>query len=232
MGLKDQLIQRANEGNKKPEKQPAAVEEVEEDLDLRSFFQDEDDVMAPMFEEPMLDNNSFDDSGLQFDEEPEPMFEPAPQPQYQPQQYQQPQYQPQYQPQQYQQPQYQPQPEPVYEPAPQPQYQPQQYQPEVSYNQPMTANVDDTNLQAKLLKKAKFNVLTSITEEFTSSILTSDALTKLVESYINEEASDLTYSSYVFVALIDEIISKEYTHSYYGDLTNEILESIKSDLIN
>lgn len=235
MGLKDQLIQRANEGGKKSPKQEPEMEEFNQDVDLRQFFDDEDDVMAPsMFGESddiSFDNDEGFDLSNAFEEPeqtiPEPIFEqpmPQPQPQYQPQYQPQaaPAYQPQYQPQ----PQYQAAPEPIMEqPSYQPQYQPVE-EPMNNYN-----NVNNSSLEAKLLQKAKANVLNSITEEFTSSILTGDALSKLVTSYLDSKSSDMTNSNYVFVAVIDEIIKSEYTHSYYQELTLDILESVKNDLL-
>jgi hypothetical protein len=162
--------------------------------------------------------------------QPQNSWEPEPQQnQWQPQPQQQNSWeQPQQQCQQQYQQQWQPEP------------QQNNWEPEPSYNSNIisydnTANSIEENandgLKEELLSLAKKTVLENIAQNFTSSILTKEALVNLVTNYVKGSGGNITNSNYIFAAVIDEIISNKYAHEYYGDLTIKVLESVKRDLM-
>ena len=237
MGLKDQLIQKMNSDQKENKKVKEdntddlfEMEETEikeesketDDLDLDNFFDEDEDESIVMTDEEIKNDSKRDnvdqiESDFDFDEvedfsEPvkekkskknkvEVIPDPEPEPEIEP--------------------------EPVFvepEPEPQPQVTRQTYS-YTGFN-----NTDNSNLEAKLLIKAKQTVLDDISSNFKSNILTEEALKKIIDAYINKKKTDFTNSDAIFTSVLDEIISSDYSHDYYGELVQEILESVKSDI--
>lgn len=237
MGLKDQLIQKMNSDQKENKKVKEdntddlfEMEETEikeesketDDLDLDNFFDEDEDESIVMTDEEIKNDSKRDnvdqiESDFDFDDvedfsEPvkekkskknkvEVIPDPEPEPEIEP--------------------------EPVFvepEPEPQPQVTRQTYS-YTGFN-----NTDNSNLEAKLLIKAKQTVLDDISSNFKSNILTEEALKKIIDAYINKKKTDFTNSDAIFTSVLDEIISSDYSHDYYGELVQEILESVKSDI--
>lgn len=101
----------------------------------------------------------------------------------------------------------------------------------------MKTNYDagNTQLEPSLLKLAKKSVLEDIdkTEDFISEVVTAEAFSKFIQDYLNDDhKSKIKNSNIIFSAVIDEAISKGYQQDYYQELTKDILESIKADLQN
>lgn len=90
---------------------------------------------------------------------------------------------------------------------------------------------DQTILGLKLLKLAKGIVLNDISENFESEIVTSSAMKKMISEYLGKEKSSISNSGAILSAVLDEVSEKHYDgNTSYGELTSEILDSIKSDL--
>lgn len=90
---------------------------------------------------------------------------------------------------------------------------------------------DQTILGFKLLKLAKGIVLNDISENFESEIVTSSAMKKMISEYLGKEKSSISNSGAILSAVLDEVSEKHYDgNTSYGELTSEILDSIKSDL--
>lgn len=87
-------------------------------------------------------------------------------------------------------------------------------------------------LKENLLSYAKKVILEDIINGgFSSSLLTKEALNRLVTSYLNNEDSPYTNSAAVLISVIDEIKSSEYKETHYGELTASVLQSVKEDLL-
>ena len=68
-------------------------------------------------------------------------------------------------------------------------------------------------------------------EHFESEIVTTKALTKMVESYLeNKNVSVIANGNAILSAVVDEVIESGYEEEHYGDMTKDILLAVKSDL--
>lgn len=131
--------------------------------------------------------------------------------------------------------------------TPQQQYGMQDYAPQ--YNQvvpepaPVSYGMSDTSsnsyssdssvnsiLEENLLALAKKVVLEDIVKTFESALITKDALSKLIDSYLNNSQSPYTNGKAVLTSVIDEIMASDYEESHYGELVPMILSSVKADL--
>ena len=85
-------------------------------------------------------------------------------------------------------------------------------------------------LEENLLALAKKVVLEDIVKTFESALITKDALSKLIDSYLNNSQSPYTNGKAVLTSVIDEIMASDYEESHYGELVPMILSSVKADL--
>lgn len=239
MSLKDDLIKRANSGDTfAPKKQEddfdEELEEFEEDdidlseeLDneLEEHEEDNDDDFGDIDLSSALDDmdsfSSFEEELDEPESEPEPVFEPEPEP----------------------------------EPAPAPKrrrrrnkakaYDVDEEEEEcIAVEQYVTSNraeavfeqekpfrKADNSLGTKLVDLAKGIVLRDMLEHFESEIVTTKALTKMVESYLeNKNVSVIANGNAILSAVVDEVIESGYEEEHYGDMTKDILLAVKSDL--
>lgn len=89
----------------------------------------------------------------------------------------------------------------------------------------------DNSLGTKLVDLAKGIVLRDMLEHFESEIVTTKALTKMVESYLeNKNVSVIANGNAILSAVVDEVIESGYEEEHYGDMTKDILLAVKSDL--
>lgn len=239
MSLKDDLIKRANSGDTfAPKKQEddfdEDLEELEEDdidlseeLDneLEEHEEDNDDDFGDIDLSSALDDmdsfSSFEEELDDPEPEPEPVFEPEPEP----------------------------------EPAPAPKRRrrrskaktydvdeedeeriaAEQYadsnRAEAVFEQEKPFRKADNSLGTKLVDLAKGIVLRDMLEHFESEIVTTKALTKMVESYLeNNNVSVIANGNAILSAVVDEVIESGYEEEHYGDMTKDILLAVKSDL--
>lgn len=239
MSLKDDLIKRANSGDTfAPKKQEddfdEDLEELEEDdidlseeLDneLEEHEEDNDDDFGDIDLSSALDDmdsfSSFEEELDDPEPEPEPVFEPEPEP----------------------------------EPAPAPKRRrrrskaksydvdeedeeriaAEQYtasnRVEAVFEQEKPFRKADNSLGTKLVDLAKGIVLRDMLEHFESEIVTTKALTKMVESYLeNKNVSVIANGNAILSAVVDEVIESGYEEEHYGDMTKDILLAVKSDL--
>lgn len=105
------------------------------------------------------------------------------------------------------------------------------------FDQPPTTNFNfdgNSSLEESLLKLAKETVLNDIdsSDAFVSEIVTAETLSKLILSYLTNDTkgSKISNSNVIFSSVIDEVIDKKWQNDYYKDLTEDILNSIKSEL--
>lgn len=91
--------------------------------------------------------------------------------------------------------------------------------------------VDDRTLEDKLLDLAKQTVLTDVIGKFKSNIITDNALQKLVTAYLDGTDWPFSNGQVVLISALDEIVSSDYRNDIYEDLTSDIIESVKSDLV-
>lgn len=238
MSLKDDLIKRANSGDTfAPKKQEDDFEEELEDDDidlseeldneLEEHEEDSDDDFGDIDLSSALDDmDSFSSFEEELDEpepevEPEPVFEPEPEP------------------------------EPV--PAPkrrrrrskakaydideeeEERIAVEQYaasnRAEAVFEQEKPFRKTDNSLGTKLVDLAKGIVLKDMLEHFESEIVTTKALTKMVEAYLEtKNVSVIANGNAILSAVVDEVIDSGYEEEHYGDMTKDILLSVKSDL--
>lgn len=239
MSLKDDLIKRANSGDTfAPKKQEddfdEELEEFEEDdidlseeLDnkLEEHEEDNDDDFGDIDLSSALDDmdsfSSFEEELDEPESEPEPVFEPEPEP----------------------------------EPAPAPKRRrrrnkakaydvDEEEEERIAAEQYVTSNraeavfeqekpfrKADNSLGTKLVDLAKGIVLRDMLEHFESEIVTTKALTKMVESYLeNKNVSVIANGNAILSAVVDEVIDSGYEEEHYGDMTKDILLAVKSDL--
>lgn len=236
MSLKDDLIKRANSGDTfAPKKQEDDFDEEfeEDDIDLSEELdneleeheEDNDDNFGDIDLSSALDDmDSFSSFEEELDEpESEPVFEPEP--------------------------------EPEPEPAPTPKRRrrrnkakaydvdeeeeeriaAEQYaasnRAEAVFEQEKPFRKADNSLGTKLVDLAKGIVLRDMLEHFESEIVTTKALTKMVESYLeNKNVSVIANGNAILSAVVDEVIDSGYEEEHYGDMTKDILLAVKSDL--
>lgn len=236
MSLKDDLIKRANSGDTfAPKKQEDDFDEEfeEDDIDLSEELdneleeheEDNDDDFGDIDLSSALDDmDSFSSFGEELDDpepEQEPVFEPEPEP----------------------------------EPAPAPKRRrrrskaksydvdeedeeriaAEQYaasnRAEAVFEQEKPFRKADNSLGTKLVDLAKGIVLRDMLEHFESEIVTTKALTKMVESYLeNKNVSVIANGNAILSAVVDEVIESGYEEEHYGDITKDILLAVKSDL--
>lgn len=236
MSLKDDLIKRANSGDTfapKPKEDDFDEELEEDDIDLSEELdneleehdEDSDDDFGDIDLSSALDDmdsfSSFEEELDEQEPEPEPVFEPEPEP------------------------------EPV--PAPkrrrrrskaksydvdeeeEERIAAEQYaasnRAEAVFEQEKTFRKTDNSLGTKLVDLAKGIVLRDMLEHFESEIVTTKALTKMVESYLeNKNVSVIANGNAILSAVVDEVIESGYEEEHYGDMTKDILLAVKSDL--
>ncbi len=234
MSLKDDLIKRANSGDTfAPKKQEDDFDEEfeEDDIDLSEELdneleeheEDNDDDFGDIDLSSALDDmdsfSSFEEELDDPEPEPEPVFEPEP------------------------------------EPAPAPKRRrrrskaksydvdeedeeriaAEQYtasnRAEAVFEQEKPFRKADNSLGTKLVDLAKGIVLRDMLEHFESEIVTTKALTKMVESYLeNKNVSVIANGNAILSAVVDEVIESGYEEEHYGDITKDILLAVKSDL--
>lgn len=234
MSLKDDLIKRANSGDTfAPKKQEDDFDEEfeEDDIDLSEELdneleeheEDNDDDFGDIDLSSALDDmdsfSSFEEELDDQEPEPEPVFEPEP------------------------------------EPAPVPKRRrrrnkakaydvdeeeeeriaAEQYaasnRAEAVFEQEKPFRNADNSLGTKLVDLAKGIVLRDMLEHFESEIVTTKALTKMVESYLeNKNVSVIANGNAILSAVVDEVIESGYEEEHYGDMTKDILLAVKSDL--
>lgn len=233
MSLKDELIKREMFGNKvnieepKPKEEYTTLEEKDEDfsqIDLSDALNDELNKIDDETGFGEIDLSSFEEE-LNSKSEPEPVFEPVVQNAMA---------------------EVQEVPVPVQEPEPEEE---EEEEPEDTedidgpvkeHKEPKRRrrqkkeeipSDDQTILGFKLLKLAKGIVLNDISENFESEIVTSSAMKKMISEYLGKEKSSISNSGAILSAVLDEVSEKHYDgNTSYGELTSEILDSIKSDL--
>lgn len=236
MSLKDDLIKRANSGDTfAPKKQEDDFDEEfeEDDIDLSEELdneleeheEDNDDDFGDIDLSSALDDmdsfSSFEEELDGPEPEPEPVFELEPEP----------------------------------EPAPAPKRRrrrskaksydvdeedeeriaAEQYaasnRAEAVFEQEKPFRKADNSLGTKLVDLAKGIVLRDMLEHFESEIVTTKALTKMVESYLeNKNVSVIANGNAILSAVVDEVIESGYEEEHYGDMTKDILLAVKSDL--
>lgn len=87
-------------------------------------------------------------------------------------------------------------------------------------------------LGEKLLAFAQETILLDVKENFTSDLITENAKETLITSYLKNQSPAITNYNRVLNSLVDEIMNTEYRSEIFGDLTNEVLQSVKDDLDN
>lgn len=232
MSLKDELIKREMFGNKvnieepKPKEEYTTLEEKDEDfsqLDLSDALNDELNKIDDETGFGEIDLSSLEEE-LNSKSEPEPVFEPVVQNTMA---------------------EVQEVPVPVQEPEPEEEEEEPEDtedidEPVKEHKEPKRRrrqkkeeipSDDQTILGFKLLKLAKGIVLNDISENFESEIVTSSAMKKMISEYLGKEKSSISNSGAILSAVLDEVSEKHYDgNTSYGELTSEILDSIKSDL--
>lgn len=230
MSLKDELIKREIFGNKVNTEEPKHKEEYttleeKEDfsqLDLSDALNDELNKIDDETGFGEIDLSSLEEE-LNSKSEPEPVFEPVVQNTMA---------------------EVQEVPVPVQEPEPEEEEEPEDTEdidePVKEHKEPKRRrrqkkeeipSDDQTILGFKLLKLAKGIVLNDISENFESEIVTSSAMKKMISEYLGKEKSSISNSGAILSAVLDEVSEKHYDgNTSYGELTSEILDSIKSDL--
>lgn len=231
MSLKDELIKREMFGNKvnieepKPKEEYTTLEEKDEDfsqIDLSDALNDEFNKIDDETGFGEIDLSSLEEE-LNSKSEPEPVFEPVVQNTMA---------------------EVQEVPVPVQEPEPEEEEEPEDTEdidePVKEHKEPKRRrrqkkeeipSDDQTILGFKLLKLAKGIVLNDISENFESEIVTSSAMKKMISEYLGKEKSSISNSGAILSAVLDEVSEKHYDgNTSYGELTSEILDSIKSDL--
>ena len=230
MSLKDELIKREIFGNKVNTEEPKHKEEYttleeKEDfsqLDLSDALNDELNKIDDETGFGEIDLSSLEEE-LNSKSEPEPVFEPVIQNTMA---------------------EVQEVPVPVQEPEPEEEEEPEDTEdidkPVKEHKEPKRRrrqkkeeipSDDQTILGFKLLKLAKGIVLNDISENFESEIVTSSAMKKMISEYLGKEKSSISNSGAILSAVLDEVSEKHYDgNTSYGELTSEILDSIKSDL--
>ncbi len=236
MSLKDDLIKRANSGDtfaQKKQEDDFDEEFEEDDIDLSEELdneleeheEDNDDDFGDIDLSSALDDmdsfSSFEEELDDQEPETEPVFEPEPEP----------------------------------EPAPAPKRRrrrskaksydvdeedeeriaAEQYaasnRAEAVFEQEKPFRKADNGLGTKLVDLAKGIVLRDMLEHFESEIVTTKALTKMVESYLeNKNVSVIANGNAILSAVVDEVIESGYEEEHYGDMTKDILLAVKSDL--
>lgn len=225
MSLKDDLIKRAKSGDTfAPKEQKDALEEQlgEEDIDLSEELDneleqtDEDSDFGDIDLSSALDDM---DSFSSFEEElddpdPEPEPEPAPVSKKRGRKKK----------------------APVYNEDEEERIAAEQYaasnRAEAVFEQEKPARKSNKNdLGVKLVDLAKGIVLRDMLEHFESEIVTTKALTKMVESYLEtKNVSVIANGNAILSAVIDEVIDSCYEEDHYGGMTKDILLAVKSDL--
>lgn len=232
MSLKDELIKREIFGNKvnteepKPKEEYTTLEEKDEDfsqIDLSDALNDELNKIDDETGFGEIDLSSLEEE-LNSKSEPEPVFEPVVQNTMT---------------------EVQEVPVPVQEPEPEEEEEEPEDtedidEPVKEHKEPKRRrrqkkeeipSDDQTILGFKLLKLAKGIVLNDISENFESEIVTSSAMKKMISEYLGKEKSSISNSGAILSAVLDEVSEKHYDgNTSYGELTSEILDSIKSDL--
>lgn len=230
MSLKDELIKREIFGNKvnteepKPKEEYTTLEEKEDfsQLDLSDALNDELNKIDDETGFGEIDLSSLEEE-LNSKSEPEPVFEPVVQNTMA---------------------EVQEVPVLVQEPEPEEEEEPEDTEdidePVKEHKEPKRRrrqkkeeipSDDQTILGFKLLKLAKGIVLNDISENFESEIVTSSAMKKMISEYLGKEKSSISNSGAILSAVLDEVSEKHYDgNTSYGELTSEILDSIKSDL--
>lgn len=230
MSLKDELIKREMFGNKvnieepKPKEEYTTLEEKEDfsQLDLSDALNDELNKIDDETGFGEIDLSSLEEE-LNSKSEPEPVFEPVVQNTMA---------------------EVQEVPVQVQEPEPEEEEDPEDTEdidePVKEHKEPKRRrrqkkeeipSDDQTILGFKLLKLAKGIVLNDISENFESEIVTSSAMKKMISEYLGKEKSSISNSGAILSAVLDEVSEKHYDgNTSYGELTSEILDSIKSDL--
>lgn len=223
MSLKDDLIKRANSGDTFAPKHKDDLEELEEDdidlseeLDNELEQTDEDSDFGDIDLSSALDDM---DSFSSFEEElddpyPDPDPEPAPVPKKRGRKKK----------------------APVYNEDEEERIAVEQYaasnRAEAVFEQEKPARKSNKNdLGIKLVDLAKGIVLRDMLEHFESEIVTTKALTKMVESYLEtKNVSVIANGNAILSAVIDEVIDSGYEEDHYGDMTKDILLAVKYDL--
>ena len=232
MSLKDELIKREMFGNKvnieepKPKEEYTTLEEKDEDfsqLDLSDALNDELNKIDDETGFGEIDLSSLEEE-LNSKSEPEPVFEPVVQNTMA---------------------EVQEVPVPVQEPEPEEEEEEPEDTEDIDeqvkeHKEPKRRrrqkkeeipSDDQTILDLKLLKLTKGIVLNDISENFESEIVTSSAMKKMISEYLGKEKSSISNSGAILSAVLDEVSEKHYDgNTSYGELTSEILDSIKSDL--
>ena len=223
MSLKDDLIKRANSGDTFAPKRKDDLEELEEnDIDLSEELDneleqtDEDSDFGDIDLSSALDDmdsfSSFEEELDDPDQEPEP--EPAPVPKKRGRKKK----------------------APVHNEDEEERIAVEQYaasnRAEAVFEQEKPARKSDKNdLGVKLVDLAKGIVLRDMLEHFESEIVTTKALTKMVESYLEtKNVSVIANGNAILSAVIDEVIDSGYEEDHYGDMTKDILLAVRSDL--
>lgn len=89
----------------------------------------------------------------------------------------------------------------------------------------------NNDLGTKLVDLAKEIVLRDMLEHFESEIVTTKALTKMIESYLEtKNVSVIANGNAILSAVVDEVIDSGYEEEHYGGMTKDILIAVKSDL--
>lgn len=223
MSLKDDLIKRANSGDTFAPKRKDDLEELEEnDIDLSEELDneleqtDEDSDFGDIDLSSALDDmdsfSSFEEELDDPDQEPEP--EPAPVPKKRGRKKK----------------------APVHNEDEEERIAVEQYaasnRAEAVFEQEKPARKSDKNdLGVKLVDLAKGIVLRDMLEHFESEIVTTKALTKMVESYLDtKDVSVIANGNAILSAVVDEVIESGYEEDHYGGMTKDILLAVKSDL--
>lgn len=258
MGLKEDLISRARSGDTfgkqstKPTKnRETDIKEQPDDLDL-DLSDELDEELDRLEDSDSLEDidltselNSLDDFN-DYQEQPEPEPEPAPRKRSSrnPQdKREQPRHDPAAQEPESEQDDYE-QDMPYYgtgyqrnEPAyisreqTRPVREPVRRQEPVAEQHASYSQQESSDLKERLLDLAKETVLKGVLTSFESEIVTTKALSKMIESYLdNRSVSSVTNGNAILSAVVDELIQAEYSESQYCDLTKDILLSVKSDL--
>lgn len=89
---------------------------------------------------------------------------------------------------------------------------------------------DDSGVMSELLTLAKRTILKDISDNFESSIFTKESLQNLIASYSSSKQSNYSNFNALFASLLDEVMDSKYVHEYYQDMTNSVINSIKSDI--
>lgn len=222
MGLKDDLIAKAK--NSSPATTIPGVDAAEDSFAFSDSESSVEDIDFSKIEEDigLVDEDSF--SSNSYDEEPEVVNEPNFSQQFIDPVTQQPfveeeEYQPVQQ-------------EEVIVPAQQfeePKNNFRDYHEHHDYY-PSSNQHDDSGVMSELLTLAKRTILKDISDNFESSIFTKESLQNLIASYSSSKQSNYSNFNALFASLLDEVMDSKYVHEYYQDMTNSVINSIKSDI--